>query len=583
MNITSMNIKAENNHLKRQISDFKSGEAYIKLEQKKDREMRRAVLQVKKEAKKQISEIRSQHREQIRTLNEKAALLKDDFTLEISRRDNQIYQLKHQLTESDQTVHQLRATIDTYSRDQLRMISQHEKDQQEIERLKRLVDELTKSREIADEIIRRQTAIIEKDYTNSSIPSSRNPNHATIHNSRKRSGKKKGGQPGHKGSRRPDLKSNEIIDLEVPDCVRLNPDQFVLLDETRCRKVVSIHVSVYVKEYRSRIWKDVNSGKLVYSQFPDNCVNELNYDETVKAFACLLTNSANVSIRKAQAFLRDVSQNQISLSTGMINNLRSEFDQKSKAEQNELRRTLLTSPFMNIDTTFTRINGKTGSVGICTCEKATQFTAGEKKGHILMDGTPANDYMGTVIHDGEKTMNKYGEDHQQCLVHINRYLIGIHDNEPDKSWAPEMRTLLYEMEARHKSETGITEQEAQEFERRYDGILDLADSEYPEGKPAGYIEGFNTKKRMRADKGQILYFLRHPEIPFHNNMAEQKAREIKRKTKASDGFRSLEGAETYCNVKSVLVTARQNNVNEYELTKEIFSRTKSSTNPCSAD
>lgn len=231
------------------------------------------------------------------------------------------------------------------------------------------------------------------------------------------------------------------------------------------------------------MWKDKKTGRTVCSQFPDNCVNEVNYDETVKAFACLLTNNANVSIRKAGAFLKDISQGRIALSTGMINNLRAEFDQKSKAEQDEIRRRLLTAPFMIIDATFTRIAGKSGSIGICTCPEATQYTAGMKKGHELMDRTAANDSLGIMIHDGEKTMNKYGEHHQQCLVHIKRYLRGICENEPEKSWPEKMMNLIEAMEKRSRKQTTITDEEALMFEKEYDAILDLADDEYPQGKP----------------------------------------------------------------------------------------------------
>ena len=40
-------------------------------------------------------------------------------------------------------------------------------------------------------------AQLNKDFTNSSKPSSQSPNHKTIHNSRTNSGRKPGGQPGH--------------------------------------------------------------------------------------------------------------------------------------------------------------------------------------------------------------------------------------------------------------------------------------------------------------------------------------------------------------------------------------------------
>lgn len=167
--------------------------------------------------------------------------------MEINIRDNEILVLKSQLAEFDQTIAQLCSTIDSYANDQLRLISQHEKDRLEIERLRKIIDEMTEYKELADEIIRKQTAIIEKDYTNSSIPSSQNPNHKTIHNGRKPSKKKKGAQKGQKGHKRPDYKADEIVDLQISECVEKNPENYELLDQKKSRKVVSIHMTVYVR------------------------------------------------------------------------------------------------------------------------------------------------------------------------------------------------------------------------------------------------------------------------------------------------------------------------------------------------
>lgn len=49
------------------------------------------------------------------------------------------------------------------------------------------------------------------------------------------------------------------------------------------------------------------------------------------------------------------------------------------------------------------------------------------------------------MHDHDVTFYNYGADHQECLAHVLRYLKDSIENEPDRIWNKEMRSLLQEM------------------------------------------------------------------------------------------------------------------------------------------
>lgn len=62
--------------------------------------------------------------------------------------------------------------------------------------------------------------------------------------------------------------------------------------------------------------------------------------------------------------------------------------------------------------------------------------------HLGVKGTVTEDYQGILVHDHEKTFYSYGTEHQECLAHILRYLKDSINNESERTWNKEMRSLV---------------------------------------------------------------------------------------------------------------------------------------------
>jgi transposase len=69
--------------------------------------------------------------------------------------------------------------------------------------------------------------------------------------------------------------------------------------------------------------------------------------------------------------------------------------------------------------------------------------------------------------------------------------------------------------------------------------------------------GHNLLLRLRERKPDVLRFLTDPSVPLTNNLAERDGRMMKLRQKISGGFRSVEGAEDFAVIRTLISTARK--------------------------
>jgi hypothetical protein len=526
---------------------------------------------------------------------EKYATMYSEFKKQLSAKDLEVSRLKHDLADAHSQIVTARRNWMQVLED---MEIEHEKElkkkDSKIKKLEERVFEVEgmldslrdKLKEKNIELYRVMTELeeekgknqelraqINRDYENSSIPSSMQLNPKKIPNNREKTDKKPGGQPGHKGHKREKHIPTNQIHIPAPEKYANNSD-YKPTGKIITKQLINLIVSVTVDEYNTPEFRNIRTGQRVHADFPSGLVNEVTYGGSVKAFAFLLNTRCYVSIDKVREFLSELTQGELQISKGMINGLCKEFSKKTQAEQKEAFSSLLLSPVLNTDFTAARLNGKNIQVAVCANPSTTMYFARDKKGHEGVKGTPVENYQGILVHDHDKTFYNYGNEHQECLSHVLRYLKDSIDNEPNLKWNKQMRELIQEMiHYRNNLEYGIeiNPEKIAKYENRYLHILDIAKEEYEYEPPSNYYkEGYNLSLRLLKYKESHLLFLHNTRVPTNNNLAERLLRMFKRKQKQVMTFRSKDSIHYLCNSMGMISLARAKDENLYTSISSIF-------------
>ena len=417
---------------------------------------------------------------------------------------------------------------------------------------------------------------LNRDYENSSIPSSKTLHHKKISNSREKSGRRPGAQPGHPGhGRKKQVPTTEPVLLPPPPEVLEDP-AFKKTSKTIVKQLVNIRTILEVTEYHADVYYNSETGERIHAEFPAGVVDDVNYGGSIKAFLFLLNNDCCTSIDKSRKFLSDLTDGRLNISKGMVNRLSRAFAATTHQERQEISAALLLSTVLHTDCTNAKENGKNASVFVCAApDGKAMYFARRKKGHEGVKGTPVEDYQGILVHDHEKTFYHYGTGHQECLAHVLRYLKASMENEGERSWNREMRTLMQEM-IHYRNGLAVEAvpdpEKVKGFEERYREILRKAKEEY-DYLPASeyYKDGYNLYLRLEEYMSNHLLFLHDPRVPATNNESERLLRGYKRKQQQAVSFRSFESIENLCECMSVLIQIRQKEEsNLYHRVSQIF-------------
>lgn len=429
---------------------------------------------------------------------------------------------------------------------------------QEIEKLKRQINDLKQGGSVAP---------VQTTSENSSLPPSKDPiGMKRTASLRQKSGKKSGGQPGHKGSTlnqsdMPEITIQCIPSPVCPKCGKAIDTCQTKVVEMRQTWDLPVPIVPVITEYQC-MESVCTCGCHCRGEFPQQVTAPVSYGPNIHAAVGYLSTFQVIPFKRlADAMFHLFG---VRMSQGTVSNILNRMKKASAGAYDEIRKEVQCSKVAGADETGVKINGKGKWMWTFQTALATYLFADDKRGREAIDkhfpnGLP-NATLVTDRHASYFSMNV--ENHQVCLAHLLRNLIFMTQLVPESDWPVKMLQFL--RKAIHtKNEAGgaVSEEITRKLEEELDALFDDSphiENESKQKEMNSFINGLKNKKNY------MLVFLTRDDIPADNNGSERSVRPVKTKMKVSGQFKTFGGAQAYANLHSVVQTARKKGENPFE-------------------
>ena len=421
-------------------------------------------------------------------------------------------------------------------------------------------------------LLREEVSRLKSDRNNNSSNSSNPPSsdqkgakRANEYNSRKKSGKKQGGQAGHRGvTLTKEIAEKMIASGECSHAVEIIGDPSA--GNPTVKYEIDINVETQITEYR--IYEEYEA-----SEMP---CGDVFYGPRIKAFTVELYGIGVVSIKRIQDIIWSITRKMINVAAGTLYGFCRKFAARGKNSLKQIEEHLLDGSVAYTDATVVTIDGKQGYIRNVSNDSAVRYYAMSKKDlETLKKIEILARFAGFLMHDHETALYHFGIDHAECNSHLLRYLLK-NSEDSTNNWSMQLSDLLMAMkESREKAiadgRKKFTDEELEDYYLRYNKILSTGRVENRSTSPKwAKREESALLNRLEKYRDNHLLFLKNFEIAFTNNMSERDLWKCKNRQKVAGGFRNMEGCEMFADILSIIETAKRQSLNPYDVILALF-------------
>lgn len=426
-----------------------------------------------------------------------------------------------------------------------------------------------------------------KNSQNSSKPPSSDGYHKPNPKSERPTGQNPlGGQKGHAGRTLKKVAQPDYVEAHLPErercrvCQRTLPEP--VLSETR--PVFDIPVPAHaVTEHR--LYTSVCAcGQAHRGHFPADVTAPVQYGQNIKAVVVELLHQQRLPVARTGALMGDLYG--LPLSEASVIAFSQEAAERLQPLYASIAQAVTASPVVHADETGMRVagrlNGLHGAVTEALSFLGIHANCGSK---AFADIGILPDFRGALIHDGLAAYRDLDCTHGLCNAHPLRELTYAAE-ELDPPWAKKLHDLRVSACHEVNASGGILSDDRRVFYRWvYAFLLLEGEADNPEQPATGkrgrtpQTKAFNLLRRLRLFAEDVWRFATDRNVPFTNNLAEQAVRMPKVKQKISGGFRTLEGIQDFCVIRTCLASLQKQKRGLFEALVLVFQGGTLSLNP----
>jgi transposase len=367
-------------------------------------------------------------------------------------------------------------------------------------------------------------------------------------------GRKSGGQPGHKGHGLSKVETPEHTLVHAPDfCQGCGYDQrsqpgtsagsWQIFDLPADLK---LEVTEHQRQHKTCPWCHQHNVGVVPEWLSE--ATPCQYGPRCRALGVYLMQQQHLPFERTQAVFVDLLGSAPSEGT-LLNWQKQAYESLAPVEE-AIAEALIESPIVGADET--PVKG-IGWMHVLCNEAWTWYGAHAKRGRTAMDSfglLPR--YAGSLVSDCLTSYDIYGQSEQRalCNAHLLRELCSV--EEAGHLWAASMARLLVSVKDEVES-TGAPLARSR-LGSLYCWFGRCLSAGERENEVAPHVESRRLIARLRARRDEYLRFATMAGVWFDNNVSERALRMVKLHQKISGCFRSFLGGAILCRVRGYLST-----------------------------